>query len=549
METRTEAKLLWFIKYVPPACVVIVCALFSYLSYIDHRALLDSEIQQTTQQCLQNNRALIKHEVTRVLGRFQREKDALEDRLRQLSKMDTEYGVGLVRTVLVEHKGETRAQQENAAIAVLRQARLRAQNGYYIVVDTNGIGVLNEIVPNYRGLDLKPFSDGRGQYMVKTILDRLEIQEDMYLDWHWGKPGFGNTFKHKIGYFTHIRPLNWIVGSGSYVEDYLNEVQSKILNDITRIRFGRSGYVFVVDLDGVILSHIQPDLLGRKISYLNRQYQVGDTWQDAISLAQSGGGYLSMSSLFNPFTGNAATKTQYVQAFPDWGWIVGAGFYEDDVQSVLQPRLSTLRARGVEHVQRMMVVAGVVTATMLLISVAMTRYAERMFVASRVRLESLSNSDRLTGLFNRMKLDETLGEELRKFQHCGESLAVIMIGVDDFRRINDGYGHQVGDQVLKRISEILQDCRREDDVLGRWGREEFMMICPRTTAQDAENVAERCRNNIAEYVFGDVGNLTASFGVTEALPQDSVVNTVKRTDEALRTARTAGGNRVILDML
>ena len=119
--------------------------------------------------------------------------------------------------------------------------------------------------------------------------------------------------------------------------------------------------------------------------------------------------------------------------------------------------------------------------------------------------------------------------------------------IDHFKKVNDVHGHQVGDQILKSIAEILHNRVRETDTLGRWGGEEFLIICPETSLQNALIMAENLRQSIADHDFPLVGRKTCSFGVACRFPRERGESLINRTDAALYTAKAKGRNLVIAD--
>lgn len=108
-------------------------------------------------------------------------------------------------------------------------------------------------------------------------------------------------------------------------------------------------------------------------------------------------------------------------------------------------------------------------------------------------LEKLSVTDRLTGLFNRLKLDQVLEDELQRSQYGTNAFSVILLDIDKFKSVNDTYGHPVGDQVLVEVANLINICSREIDIKGRWGGEEFIIICRGTNFEIAIALAERIR--------------------------------------------------------
>ena len=159
-------------------------------------------------------------------------------------------------------------------------------------------------------------------------------------------------------------------------------------------------------------------------------------------------------------------------------------------------------------------------------------------------LEILSVTDKLTGLANRRKLESSLQSEILRARRYGKRFSIILIDVDHFKAVNDTYGHQVGDAVLVQLATLLTRNARETDIVGRWGGEEFLIICPETNLTLVSTLAERYRAELERNDFAQVGQVTSSFGVTDCREDDDVLRLVQRADEALYRAKESGRNRV-----
>ena len=159
--------------------------------------------------------------------------------------------------------------------------------------------------------------------------------------------------------------------------------------------------------------------------------------------------------------------------------------------------------------------------------------------------------DGLTGLCNRRHLMERLSEEVLRAQRYRLPLSCLMLDLDHFKRVNDTYGHQAGDAVLRQFAGILRASARNVDVLGRYGGEEFTIVLPQTGPEGARTLAERIRQRVADTAF-DIGgqtiSCTTSVGVAAA-PEGDIPATdwlIARADEALYRAKAAGRNQVVL---
>lgn len=151
--------------------------------------------------------------------------------------------------------------------------------------------------------------------------------------------------------------------------------------------------------------------------------------------------------------------------------------------------------------------------------------------------------DELTGLYNRLKLDEVLTRKISMLKRYSKPFSIIFIDIDHFKSINDRFGHTTGDKVLKNFSRILLTMLRRDDLLVRWGGEEFLLLVD-TSLDETYLLAEKLRKNIEEAVICEKERITASFGVTQWCHGDAVAALFARVDHAMYKSKHNGRNQV-----
>ena len=161
------------------------------------------------------------------------------------------------------------------------------------------------------------------------------------------------------------------------------------------------------------------------------------------------------------------------------------------------------------------------------------------------RLEKLAHTDQLTGLANRLAAEKTLRREKARRRRTGRRFSGGIFDIDRFKAVNDEYGLNLGDRVLKQVAQLLDKHLREYDHAVRWGGEEFLAIMPETDADEAFAVIERVRRVTAESTFPKIGSVTISGGVAKALREEPVDKLIGRADNALYEAKNEGRNRVI----
>jgi len=160
------------------------------------------------------------------------------------------------------------------------------------------------------------------------------------------------------------------------------------------------------------------------------------------------------------------------------------------------------------------------------------------------KYEEMASTDSLTGLYNRGKFLEVYLSSYKTMLERGNSMSFILVDIDYFKKVNDTYGHNVGDEVLVLIAYELQKTLRNIDIVCRWGGEEFVVLLPATEVENAVALAEKLREHIEALVLQKVERVTASFGVTKVYVEDDIKSVVERADKALYEAKKSGRNMV-----
>jgi len=177
-----------------------------------------------------------------------------------------------------------------------------------------------------------------------------------------------------------------------------------------------------------------------------------------------------------------------------------------------------------------------------LLSAYLIEHSNRSLFINEEQLKRVAVTDKLTGLFNRTKLDEVLHEELERSRRYHNSFGLILLDFDHFKKVNDTFGHQTGDQVLKEIADLITKELRTNDKAVRWGGEEFILIYLDITKKELMMMAERLRKKIEAYSFEKIGHKTASLGITTSQDNDTIDTLIQRADQALFKAKSAGRN-------
>jgi diguanylate cyclase (GGDEF)-like protein len=164
--------------------------------------------------------------------------------------------------------------------------------------------------------------------------------------------------------------------------------------------------------------------------------------------------------------------------------------------------------------------------------------------AQAAKLEELATTDVLTGTFNRRKFNELILAEIERVRRYGHPLSLLVVDIDHFKRTNDAHGHEAGDEVLIVLAGLIRAGIRATDSLARWGGEEFVVLSPEVSVEEAAGLAERLRSAAGTYKYSFVGRVTASIGVAQHRVGETPDELFARADEALYRAKEGGRDRV-----
>lgn len=193
--------------------------------------------------------------------------------------------------------------------------------------------------------------------------------------------------------------------------------------------------------------------------------------------------------------------------------------------------------------------AGVVHILLIILLIGISSYRinyyKRAQYLNSKKLIKMSVTDGLTGIYNRSKFDNELEKWVEVSRRYNTNLSLVIYDIDNFKTINDSYGHLVGDKVLVDIVKIVMKVIRKTDVFARWGGEEFTILLPNTEIDQAVDISRRLRRMISEYQFDEVGKVTCSFGVSYLKKNDDIETFLHRADQRLYLAKSIGKNTVI----
>jgi len=294
---------------------------------------------------LASRKMVLKREVERALAFTEYMRSQAETRLKETIR-NRVYEAHAVAAYLYDqhHREKTPDQIKQLVKDALRPIRFNQARGYYFAFDLDGAETPFAARPEMEGQNMRPVKGGQGEFVVADMLALVGGgQEEGFYRYSRTQPQ-RKGFSPKIAFVKLFKPLNWVIGTGEYLDDVEKDIQAEVLQWISKIKFGRDGYVFAGQWDGLSLSG---PATGKNMLAVTDANGVKIV-QELIRAARSGGGYVHYTlPKFEDRKG--APKISYAAALPQWQWYIGAGVYVDEIEAAIRDKHADMTRRIQKH--------------------------------------------------------------------------------------------------------------------------------------------------------------------------------------------------------
>ncbi|WP_282176314.1 bifunctional diguanylate cyclase/phosphodiesterase [Vibrio nereis] len=527
MDELTDKKLLNLITYAPATIVGAFFLFWMVLSVTDLVISSKEELLEFQEEYQQRQNTILTKQVEYVaqqvkFARLQTEhqlENTIQNRIHEAHK---------IATRLYESNKHLPEEQVTKIITdALRVMRFNEGRGYFFIYKMNGINVMHPLLPQVEGTSLWDYQDSLGNYIVRDMGKDVKKHGEAFYRWWFVKPDNKEKQFEKIGFGQYFEPYDWYIGTGDYVVDVENDIKKTVLKWIKNLRFGEFGYVLVLDADGTVLSHINSDVIGKKALELVSPDQVKSTKQ----LLNANNTFVEYHDIYQPDTVSDNTKTSYVIKESSWDWSISAGVYNERSDRVLAQRQAKMEEEQHRAIIQMIIIGSAATLIVALCSLALSKVIAKRFTRFQARintnfhqlqdakdkLEYLARHDELTGLPNRSLLHEQISQGIKNSARNCQMLAVMFVDLDDFKKVNDVYGHTAGDQLLTEIGKKFESFLEPGEFVARFGGDEFIFCFPYLTSLTAASNKVEQIKNVFQSQFtleGKILHASCSIGVS-----------------------------------
>jgi len=397
MFNKNENIILLIIKYTPPIFIITLSFIITIMLYLNNQLTFNDEKNLIQNQYIEENKKNIKSQVTRIYNYIIKQQEDTEDKLKQTLKKRVYEAHSIATNIYKENKHLDKSIVKKMIKDALRKIRFNNGRGYFFIYSFDYECILLPVAKQLEGTSFYNFKDGRNTYLTRDIVKQIKKEKEGFLTWWYHKPSDMENQYKKLGFNKHFEPFDWFIGTGEYFDDFENDIKKDVLNHIHNLRYEKNGYIFILDYNGNYLNHIRKEIIGLN-SLKAKDTRSNRAVIDSINIAKKGDGYISYIQNKKPGTNLPVKKTSFVKGIQNWQWMIGKGFYEDDLEDIIGKQEELLNKRFSDNVQHLLVITIILTILLLIVSVYISKILESRFI--KYQKEIRENLEEITKQHN-----------------------------------------------------------------------------------------------------------------------------------------------------
>lgn len=427
------------------------------------------------------------------------------------------------------------------------------------------------------GKSILNLRDADSVYVIKEAISLCKTKGEGFM---WSKFARMNDTSKKqfkqLAFVKNLEHYNMHIGSAEYLDVANAKTKKEILSAIGEISSDLNNYIFILNTKGDMVFNVsQPENVGKNVYNLKNQIPKILFEKAKKALLQKGDSFISYDWK-NQKTKKYEKKYSYIRKVPNSDWIIGSGVYDSDIKNIFAEQTLEMYKKHQKHQNMGLLVGLLILLISFIISLYISNRLKKYFLEyqekinrknkqlndlneslekkvekrtlelekSKQNLEVLATTDALTKIHNRYSIMKILHNEVVRAQRHKLPLCVMLYDIDFFKQVNDSFGHQVGDEVLQVMTQVVKTNIRDIDFIGRYGGEEFLVIFPNTSLEIAKKVSNRIREDVAKTDFDIAKKVTISQGLVELNESEMCDQIFKRLDVLLYKSKEGGRNRL-----
>lgn len=378
MKTRIDARTLPRLQMIGMVCTVLFFSvvLGSYF-LIEQKKQKERQLATLESEILAQQEALLASELEASISYIRYMRTRTEDVLKNESKHQVDQAWSFAQAIYAQQQGHMPDSEIRTLIVeALRKQRFFEGRGYIFIDDIQGLCILLPTAPHIEGKSLYDNQDDTGHYIMQGLIDAVSHPGKAgFSRYRWYPPGNTSQMSDKLAYVRLFEPFDWIIGAGDYLYRIENDLKEETLRRFRNFRFGDHGYIAVLDENGRTLANPSLNVLPDDEQVQQLRLNAVD---HVMRTARNGGGVVDYP-WFYPDGRGPVTKRAMVSVVPEWGWILVAGIYPDDLAPLLEQHRTELEARWLSSLRTLLLTLVLASAGTILVAIVYSRWLRRLF--------------------------------------------------------------------------------------------------------------------------------------------------------------------------
>ena len=453
---KNEQSLINIIKYTPLVFIITVSLIITGFLYWDKQTTFQEQKIVISNEFIKTNKEKIKTEVDDLYEFIEKTQKETEERLKKSIK-DRVYEAHNIAMRIYNENKDTKTREEITKMIkdVLVDIRFNNGRGYFFIYSFDYECILLPINRKLEGTSFYNFKEGGGTYLTRNIIEQLKKEREGFLSWSFYKPeDMKNQYK-KIGFNIHFEPYDWFIGTGEYFVDFEEDVKKEVLEYISRISQNEKDYFFILNYDKKTFYHVIKELIGLPAQNITN-VETKKAFDDMVSIAKSGEGFLTYNHKYGN-NNEFSTKTSYIKGLDNWQWVIGKGFYQDDIQQLLIEKEKQLDKDYQRKIFNIFGIVFILTIILLIASMYISKILEKKFEKYKNEIDAhiKENTKQHHILFQQSKM-AAMGEMLGNIAHQWRQPLSVITTAATGMKVQKEFG-TLDDEAINRSVDTITD--------------------------------------------------------------------------------------------
>ncbi len=401
---------------------------FSFIIYSSMENYKKEQLSQLEQKLINKEKDYSKKQLLQLIDQIELDVKSTEETLKSNIKNRIYEAVDIVQNIIKENKGKSKEELKKLASIALAPIRFFDGRGYYLVYDRDNKRSVIHPVKKFIGKDMSNFKDKKGQTLIKLYDEIVDTKGEGYTSIYFVNPNQEKDKEYKKIVFVKLIPeLNWVIGTGDYLDEVKKSVQKKVVEKTSLLRYGNSGYFWINDTKhNLIMYPYRESLIDENKKYLNIEAKTRIKMFVKEALAHPQGTFVEYF-WEKPKQNELYKKIGYIKLLPQWDWVIGTGVYLDDISKIIEEEKKKYKKQFVELYTHL---------SMVFIIIIIATFAISLKLSNRIKKEFIRYSNTFKNL------NENLEDEVAK-------------RTKELNELNDNLEIKIKDEIEKnRIQEI-----------------------------------------------------------------------------------------------